>query len=121
MKSKLSPFFWSALVMVLALVLALANARQGEIFFEEQDFVSPDISIGPIIAYFFGVVIVISLILFFIPLSKLRLLFRVLFALMFGWGVLIMAGFSLPMTGEFMKGVFCSGIISGTMRLSLKI
>jgi len=97
MKSKLSPFFWSALVMVLALVLALANARQGEIFFEEQDFVSPDISILPIIAYFFGVVIVISLILFFIPLSKLRLVFRVLFALMFGWGVLIMAGFSLPM------------------------
>jgi presenilin-like A22 family membrane protease len=101
MKSKLSPIFWSALVTVLALVLALANARQGETYFEEQGFVSPNISIGPIIGYFFGVVIVIALILFIIPLSKLRLVFRVLFALMFGWGVLIMAGFSLTIWAAY--------------------
>ncbi|HEY97695.1 MAG TPA: hypothetical protein G4O16_05885 [Dehalococcoidia bacterium] len=105
MKSKLSPLFWSALVMVLALVLALANARQGETYFEEQGFVSPDISIGPIIGYFFGVVIVIALILFFIPLGKLRLVFRVLFALMFAWGVLIISGFSLPMWASYTLAV----------------
>lgn len=87
--------------MVLALVLALANARQGETYFEEQGFVSPDVSIGPIIGYFFGVVIVIALILFFIPIKALRLVFRVLFALMFGWGVYIMAGFSLPMWAAY--------------------
>jgi presenilin-like A22 family membrane protease len=105
MKPKLSPFFWSALVMVLALVLALANARQGETYFEEQGFVSPDVSIGPIIGYFFGVVIVIALILFFIPIKALRLVFRVLFALMFGWGVFIMAGFSLPMWAAYTLAV----------------
>lgn len=91
--------------MVLAFVLALANARQGKTYFAEQGFASPDISIGPILAYFFSVIIVITLILFLIPLSKLRLVFRVLFALMFGWGVLIMAGFSLPLWAAYTLAV----------------
>jgi presenilin-like A22 family membrane protease len=96
MKSKLSPFLWSGLVMVLALALALGTSRRGEVYFQEHDFASPDVSLGPIVAYFFGVVIVMGLILYFIPLGKLRYVFRVLFALMFGWGVLIVAMFSLP-------------------------
>ena len=82
--------------MVLALALALGTSRRGEVYFQEHDFASPDVSLGPIVAYFFGVVIVIGLILYFIPLGKLRLVFRVLFALMFGWGVLIVTMFSLP-------------------------
>ncbi len=96
--------------MVLALVLALANARKGEIYFEEQGFASPDISVGPIIGYFFGVVVVIALILFFIPLNTLRLVFRVLFALMFGWGVFVMAGFSLPIWAAYTLAII-GGII----------
>jgi presenilin-like A22 family membrane protease len=95
MKSKLSPFLWSGLVMVLALALALGTSRRGEVYFHEQGFASPDVSLGPIVAYFFGVVIVMGLILYFIPIGKLRLVFRVLFALMFGWGVLVVTGFFL--------------------------
>jgi presenilin-like A22 family membrane protease len=39
---------------------------------------------------------VLALVLFFIPLSKLRLVFRALFALMFGWGVFIVIGLFSP-------------------------
>jgi presenilin-like A22 family membrane protease len=95
MKSRLSPFLWGGLVMVLALALALYVAYQERAFFAENQIISPDLSLGPIIAYFFGVVLLLALVLFIIPLSKLKLVFRVLFALMFGWGVFIIAALPL--------------------------
>ena len=96
MKSKLSPFLWSGLVMVLALTLALYVAIREKLFFEANQIVSPDISLGPVIAYFFGVVVALALILFIIPLSKLRLVFRILFTLMFAWGIFIVIALILP-------------------------
>ena len=91
--------------MVLALALTLSVAPQGQTYFEEQNFESPDISVGPIVGYFFGVVVVMALILFLIQLDKLRLVFRVLFALMFAWGVVIITGFTLPMWTGITLGV----------------
>ena len=82
--------------MVLALALTLYIAWRQELFVEEQQIVSPDISLGPVVLYFFAVVVVMALVLFIIPLSKLKLVFRVLFALMFGWGVFIGAALTLP-------------------------
>jgi presenilin-like A22 family membrane protease len=96
MKSKLSPFLWSGTVMVLALALTLYVATREKLFFEENQVVSPDISLGPVTAYFFGVVVVMGLILFIIPLSKLRWIFRTLFTLMFAWGVFIVIALILP-------------------------
>ena len=75
--------------MVLALALTLSVAPQGQTYFEEPGFTSPDVSLGPIIGYFFGVVVIMAIILFLIPLSALRVVFRVLFSLMFAWGVFI--------------------------------
>ena len=68
--------------MVLALALTLSVAPQGQTYFEEQGFVSPDVSLGPIVGYFFGVVVVMAVVLFLIPLSALRVAFRVLFSLL---------------------------------------
>lgn len=96
MKSKLSPFLWGGLVMVLALVLTFYVAYQERVFFEENQFASPDVSLGPMVAYFFGVVALMALVLFFIPLRLLRLVFRALFALMFGYGVFIVIGLTWP-------------------------
>ncbi len=56
---------------------------------EANQIVSPSISPSPVAAYFFGVVLVLALVLFVIPLGKLHLVFRVLFALMFACGVFI--------------------------------
>ena len=82
--------------MVLALALTLYVAFREKLFFEATQVVSPDISLGPVTAYFFGVVVVMGLILFIIPLSKLRLIFRALFTLMFAWGVFIVIALILP-------------------------
>jgi presenilin-like A22 family membrane protease len=95
--------------MALALGLTFFTASREKLFVEAQQVVSPDISLGPIIAYFFGAVAVIGLILFLIPVNKLKWVFRVLFALMFAWGVLIVLGLLLPMpaacAGAFVAGV----------------
>ncbi len=105
MKAKLNPFLWGGLVMVLALALTFYVAAQEQVFFEENQIVSPDISLGPVIAYFFGVVVILALVLFFIPLRLLRQVFKVLFALMFGWGVLIVAGLTLPSPAAYSLAV----------------
>ncbi|MFC2044667.1 presenilin family intramembrane aspartyl protease [Chloroflexota bacterium] len=101
MKSKLSLFLWGGLVMVLALTLALYEATREKLFFEANQIVSPDISLGPIVAYFFSVVGILTLVLFITPLSKLRLVFRILFALMFAWGVFVITALTLPTAGAY--------------------
>jgi presenilin-like A22 family membrane protease len=105
MKSKLSPFLSSSLVMVLALAVTLYVAFQEKLFFEASQIVSPDLSLGPLIAYFFGVVVVLGLILFVIPLSKLRLIFRGLFTLMFAWGVFIVVALILPPAAAYAAAI----------------
>jgi presenilin-like A22 family membrane protease len=96
MKSRIGPYVWSALVMCLSLALSLFVAIHEKVFVEEQQIESPDVSLWPILVYFFGVVVVMSVILFLIPLDKLKLFFRVLFALMFAWGVFIVSYFFMP-------------------------
>jgi presenilin-like A22 family membrane protease len=96
MKLRFSPYLWSALVMALSLALSLFIATHEKTFVEVNQIVSPDVSLGPVTAYFFGVVAIIAIILFIIPLSKLRLFFRILFALMFAWGVFIASYFFMP-------------------------
>ncbi len=94
--------------MVLSLALTFYVAARERVFFEENQVISPDISLGPVIAYFFGVVVVLALVLFFIPLRWLRQVFRVIFALMFGWGVLIVAGLTLPSVAAYALAVIAA-------------
>lgn len=82
--------------MAAAMALALYVAVREKQFLEANQIVSPDISLGPIIAYFFGMVAVLGLTLFFIPLSKLRLVLRLLFTLLYAWGIFIVAALILP-------------------------
>ena len=82
--------------MVLGLALAFYAAGLEEIFFAENEFASPDVSLGPIVLYFFGVIVLLAVILFFIPLRWLRLVFRALFGFMFGYGVLIVTALTWP-------------------------
>ena len=82
--------------MALSLALSLFVAIQEKKFLEANQIVSPDVSLGPVIIYFFSVVAVMALVLFFIPLKRLRLVFRILFTLMFAWGIFIVAALLLP-------------------------
>jgi len=100
-KTKLSPFFWSSLTIIAGLALTLCIAPRQQEYLEVNDIVTPTVSAGPGIAYFFGVVAVMALVLFIIPLSKLRLVFRLLFALMFAWGVFILTALTLPLWAAY--------------------
>lgn len=106
MKSRISPILWSSLVMALALLLTFFIASKEKVFVEANQITSPSVSLLPAVGYFFGVVVVMALVLFLIPLSKLRLLFRFLFALMFGWGVLVVATLTLsPVVAYVLAGL----------------
>jgi presenilin-like A22 family membrane protease len=96
MKSRFSPFLWGAVAMVLAVVLTLYVASLEKVFVEVNQISSPNVSLPPILIYFFGVVVVVALVLFFIPIRWLTMVFRILFTLMFAWGVFIVAGLTLP-------------------------
>ena len=82
--------------MAAALAFSLFVATYGKTFVAEQQIPSPDVSLWPILVYFFAVVTVVAVILFIIPLNKLRLFFRILFAFMFAWGVFIASYLFMP-------------------------
>jgi presenilin-like A22 family membrane protease len=107
MKTRLSPFLWSAVFMVLSLALTLYVASLQQVFVEEQNIPSPDVALGPVVLYFFGVVAVIALVLFFIPLRWLRWVFRLLFALMYAWGAFVIAALSLPVAAAYAIAAVC--------------
>jgi presenilin-like A22 family membrane protease len=96
MKSRISPVIWSGLVMAAALALTLYTAALEKPFFETNQVVSPDVALAPVTIYFFGVVAVMAIILFFIPLRWLKYVFRILFALMFAWGTFWIVFLHLP-------------------------
>jgi presenilin-like A22 family membrane protease len=87
MKSRLSPILWSGLVMAASLALTLYVAVYEKPFFETNQIISPEVSLAPVTLYFFGVVVVMAVILFLIPLRWLKYVFRILFTLMFAWGM----------------------------------
>jgi presenilin-like A22 family membrane protease len=95
-KSKITPFVWGGLTLIAGLALTLSVAPRQQQYIIDHNITPPSVSSGFGIAYFFGVVALIALILFFIPLSKLKLVFQFLFALMFAWGVFILAILTLP-------------------------
>jgi presenilin-like A22 family membrane protease len=105
MRSRLGTFLWGGLAMALALALTLYIAPKEKVFVEVNEIPSPDYSLPPILLYFFGVVAVVALVLFFIPLRWLKTLFRVLFTLMFAWGVFIAAYLTLPLPDALTLGL----------------
>lgn len=96
MKSKIGPYLWSVTIMAAALALSLFVATNEKTFVEVNEIASPDFSLWPVLLYFFGVIAAVAIILFFIPLNKLRYVFKFLFALTFAWGVFIITYFFVP-------------------------
>ncbi len=112
---RLSPVFWGLVIFVIAQVLTFATIWRQNAFLDEADFyvpsqpgeiitiwpgvveqpdgsvvnVPPYSALGPILIYFFSVVVVVGLVLYFLPLRLLNKLIRVLFAVLFGWGIFV--------------------------------
>jgi presenilin-like A22 family membrane protease len=110
MKLKSNPYLWSGLVLVSSLALALFIAVQFKVVVEASEITSPDYSLGGVTAYFFGVVAVMALVLFLVPLKRLKIVFRILFAFMFAWGAFILAFVFLPDWAAYAIGVIAGSV-----------
>ena len=95
MKSRIFSYLWSALVMVLALALSLVVAPHLRPSFEGGGVPFQSSPLWWVLGYFFAAVVVIAVVLFLLPLRYLKYVFRVVFAVMFAWGVLVIS-FNLP-------------------------
>jgi presenilin-like A22 family membrane protease len=89
MKTRLGPYIWSALIYIAALALALYIAPANKPILEGGGVPAQSSPLWYIVVYFFGAVALIAVVLFLIPVRFLKYLLRGLFALMYGWGLLI--------------------------------
>ena len=96
MRTKLAPLFWGSLILVASQAFTLYVAFREKIFVEANQITSPQISLELPIVYFFGAVVVLGIILFLVPISKLRIAFKIMFTFLFSWGMFICLGLSLP-------------------------
>ena len=126
-KIRFKPVYWSILFFVTAQVLTFCIVTRIDGFLEtNQIYIPPQsspetislwpqpppatpipgaeapapfwTSLGPILIYFFAVVIVLGIVLFLIPMSALRNVLRVIFAFLFAWGFFIALVFWIPLT-----------------------
>jgi len=93
---KLSPPFWSSLILIASQAFTLYVAFREKDFIEANRITPPEISLEVSVAYFFGAVALLGVILFLVPISKLRIALRIMFAFLFSWGMFIALGLSLP-------------------------
>ena len=95
-KNKLNPLLWSGLIFVISQAITLYVAFKERDYIEAYQIAPPQISLELPVIYFFSAVVVIGVILFLLPINKLRLLFRIIFTFLFAWGIFITLGLSMP-------------------------
>lgn len=93
---KLHPLYWSGCILILSQAITFLVALQVKDFLEQQQISPPAVSLGIPLIYFFGAVVLLGLVLFLIPMSKMRVVFKIMFALLFSWGMFVVLGFFLP-------------------------
>src|SRR5512136_705649 len=125
-----SPVFWSILIFIAAQILTFGViSRENDFLEANQIYVPPQPealslwpqptvgpsgevtqtpayeSLGPILIYFFSVVIILGLVLFFIPMKALRFLLRALFAFLFSWSIFVILVFWIPIWAALLVGL----------------
>jgi presenilin-like A22 family membrane protease len=84
----LSPVMWGSLSFILgAAIASYVTARELTYLRVNPDVVLPRVQTQFPLLYFFGAVVIIGLLLFLIPLDKLKWVFKFLFVLVYAWGV----------------------------------
>jgi presenilin-like A22 family membrane protease len=107
--ARLEPFLGSSAVFFILLVLTYAVVSQVETYITTNQITIPQVATGFALGYFAGMVAVIGLILYLIPVKYLRLVLKVFFTLMFAWGVFVFFVLYLP--------TFASVILAGGLAL----
>lgn len=95
-KKALSPVLGGSLILVVAQAITLLVVFQEQTFVVVNQIPSPQATLEYPVAYFFGAVVVLALVLFLIPLSKLKYLLKALFTFLFSWGIFIFLALYLP-------------------------
>jgi presenilin-like A22 family membrane protease len=117
-----NPVYWSILIFIVAQVISFVVIMRENVFLENNQIYVPSqppevislwpgttttpsgeviqtpaySSLGPILIYFFAVVIILGVVLFIIPVSALKLVLRAIFALLFSWAIFIILALWLP-------------------------
>jgi len=95
-KASIHPFVGSGLILIISQVLVFFLAFQEMHFLESQQITPPEISVELPLIYFFVAVAVIGVILFLVPRLALKVVLKIIFLFLFGWGMFVALGFSLP-------------------------
>jgi presenilin-like A22 family membrane protease len=99
MKNKFAvgPLLWGSLSFIIGAALASFVASRELQYLDANPDVAADLpKVSPQfpVIYFFSAVLVIGLVLFLIPVSKLKWVFRTLFVLLYAWGVFVVLTFT---------------------------
>lgn len=89
-------FLWSGIIFVFGQVATLYVAFRQKQYLEATQTTLPEASLGVALIYFFGVIILFGLVLFFIPIAKIKVILKALFTFLYAWGVFIVLALSLP-------------------------
>ena len=128
---KLNPVYWGLLLFIIAQILVILITYQIDPFLEDHNIFVPSqpleaiswwpgeatlpsgqiteipaySSLGPVFIYVLAVAAIVGLVFSFIPITALKFVLRLLFALMFSWGAFIATVFYLPLPLAITIGV----------------
>lgn len=91
-----APVVWSCLLLILSQVITFTIAPREKAFVDVYNFPSPQAGLQIPIIYFFAAVVVIGLLLFLIPVPKLRLILTIVFTFIFAWGIFVLFSLLFP-------------------------
>jgi len=94
--AKVQPILTGSLILVICQAFTFWVAAQVKDFLETSQILLPRVSLQLPLLYFFAAVVLIGVILFLIPISKLRLVLKIVFAFLYSWGVFIALALPLP-------------------------
>ena len=118
---KLKPMYWSIIIFVVSQLFTFLVISHENVFLTKNNIVVPTqptgitvwpgpvtspsgevtqvpavSSLGPILIYFFAVVVVLGIILFKIPISALKKVFQAIFGFLFCWSIFVLSVLWLP-------------------------
>jgi presenilin-like A22 family membrane protease len=130
LKSK--PMQWSVIIFLLTQALTLVVISHENVFLKKENIYLPsqptqaitiwptqttsasgqvtqipaESSLLPILIYFLSAVIVIGIVLFVIPVSALKTVFKVIFAFLFTWSIFVISILWLPLIASILIAAF---------------
>ena len=108
-KAQSAPLLWGSLILIVAQTITLYTAFREKNFVEANQIIPPQVPLELPLLYFFGAVVLLGIILLLLPGYILRIVFRIMLAFLFAWGIFITLGLSLPLP------VVSLGAITGSL------